>query len=83
LKTKATLCDTGIRRVDGSETTAVGAAMLAGVSAGAFRDLEQAVDAVVRLEPGEIDPDERDREQLEYAYAEYRELFDALESTTA
>lgn len=83
LATKATLTDCAIDRVTTEETTAVGGAMLAAVGAGIFASVAECVDAVVQLAPDPIEPDPSMKDVLESAYADYRNLYDTLETTFA
>jgi len=80
LTIKATLCDSPVSRVTTEETSAAGGALLAAVAAGIFRSLHEAVDAVVEVDLGTVEPDAAGAAAYEDAYVEYRELFDALES---
>jgi xylulokinase len=80
LTIKATLCGTPVSRVLTEETSAAGAAILAAVAAGTFASLEDAVDAVVEVDPVAIEPDATGASAYEEAYQEYRGLFDAMES---
>jgi xylulokinase len=83
LATKATLTGCAVDRVTTEETTAVGAAMLAAVGAGIFASVADCVDAVVQVAPDPIEPDPSMKDVLESAYADYRNLYDALETTFA
>ena len=83
LATKATLTDCAVDRVTTEETTAVGGAMLAAVGAGIFTSVAECVDAVVQLAPDPIEPDPSMKDVLESAYADYRKLYDALETSFA
>ena len=80
LQAKATICRTPIYHVTTEETSATGAAMLAGFAAGHFAGLDDAVDRVVEIADERIEPDESQFAQYDEAYAEYRSLFDALEA---
>jgi xylulokinase len=53
--------------------------MLAGVGAGTFRDLDEAVDRLTVLEPVAYEPDVSTAAAYDEAYDRYRRLFDALE----
>lgn len=79
LRTKATVCGTPISRVATCDSSAMGAGLLAAVAAGTFRDLIEATDAVVELDPVVVEPEPDSLEQLEAAYQDYRTLFDTLE----
>lgn len=79
VQTKATACNTAVHKVSSAETSAVGAAMLAGVGAGVFTDVEDAVARVVELSGDPVEPLPSDQPALEAAYQEYRAFYDALE----
>lgn len=79
MQTKATLCGTPIDRVRSDETSALGAAMLAGMAAGIFSDLDDAVNRVVEVAEDAVQPDSSCADVLEEAYQEYRAVYDALE----
>jgi xylulokinase len=79
LTAKATLCRTPINRIKASETSATGAAMLAGVAAGFFPDLKAAVDATVEVHTTAVDPDVTAQAAYDDAYRDYLSLFDAFE----
>jgi ribulose kinase len=66
----------------GDCATSTGAAMLAGVAAGAFADLETAVEACVELDPAPVVPDARTAAVYAESYAAYRSLFDAVQTWT-
>ena len=83
LVTKATLTGCAVDRVTTEETTAVGGAMLAAVGAGIFGSVAECVDAVVQVAPDPVEPDASMKDVLESAYADYRNLYDALETTFA
>jgi len=59
-----------------------GAAMLAGGAAGAFADLETAVEACVELDPDPVGPDAQTTARYAESYAAYRSLFDAIQTWT-
>lgn len=66
-----------LQRIEGAEHTAVGAALLAGVGAGVFADLPDAVARCVRY--GEIEePDAGTRAVYEAGFARFRALYPAL-----
>ncbi|MFV0252014.1 MAG: xylulokinase [Beutenbergiaceae bacterium] len=81
--TKATLADCLIDRVTTEETTAVGAAMVAAIGAGIYQDVPACVSEVVSLADDPIEPDPGIANALADAYGNYRELYDALETTFA
>ncbi len=60
------------------ETTALGAALVAGVSCGVFDDLHQAVQMCVGV-ASYIEPNTKHRQVYESAYALYREVYAALQ----
>ena len=60
-----------------NEGPALGAAILAGVSAGVYRDVESACDNLIHLEPG-LPPDLQAGREYEKYYKIYRELYPAL-----
>ncbi|MEO6888947.1 MAG: xylulokinase [Ktedonobacteraceae bacterium] len=60
------------------ETTALGAAMIAGVAAGLFADLQEAAYRVVRV-GAYVEPDPAQRQVYEHMYALYREVYTALQ----
>jgi xylulokinase len=82
LQIKADVTGRPVRRVLGDCATSTGAAMLAGVAAGAFPDLETAVGACVELDPAPIFPDARTAAVYAESYAAYRSLFDAVQTWT-
>jgi sugar (pentulose or hexulose) kinase len=61
------------------ETTAVGAAMLAGVGGGIFRDLDEAVELLAIVAPRTYEPNATVHDAYDEAYDRYRRLFDAVE----
>jgi xylulokinase len=79
MQIKADVTGRPVYRVLVKEATALGAALLAGVSAGTFEDLDDAVAKTVALadEPFEANP--RRAALYDDAYARYRSLFDAVE----
>jgi xylulokinase len=83
MQVKADVTGRPVRRVLAPEATALGAAMLAGVAAGIFGDLEDAVTRAVELAPEPFIPDES--RQLLYAdsYARYRALYRGVEGALA
>ena len=83
LTAKATLCRTPISRIRAEETSATGAAMLAGVASGIFSDIENAVERAVELDPVVIEPEPGLFAIYDEAYQEYLELFDSVESLPA
>jgi xylulokinase len=79
LQMKADVTGRAVRVLTTDEATALGAAMLAGVGAGTFRDLDEAVDRLTVLEPTTYEPDPDRRAAYDDAYGRYRALFDAVE----
>jgi xylulokinase len=79
LQMKADVTGRAVRVLTTDEATALGAAMLAGVGAGTFRDLDEAVDRLSVLEPTTYEPDPDHRAAYDDAYGRYRALFDAVE----
>ena len=75
----ASVLGVSLQTVEGTEHTAVGAAMLAGVGAGLFYDLAQAVAKTVRYGPTE-QPDLDDMAIYDAQYARFRALYPALRS---
>ncbi|HSB01688.1 MAG TPA: xylulokinase [Anaerolineales bacterium] len=68
--------------VNTSEGAAFGAALLAGVGAGAWRDVPGACKAAIKI-TGSTDPDSAQVEAYRKAYPLYRELYPALKSSFA
>jgi xylulokinase len=60
------------------ETTALGAAMLAGVAGGLFTNLQEAVQAAVSVAMY-TEPRSEHRQAYDDAYVLYREVYDALQ----
>ncbi len=79
LQMKADVTGRPVRVLATDEATALGAAMLAGVGAGTFLDLDDAVDRMTVLEPRVYEPDRSTRVAYDDAYGRYRRLFDAVE----
>jgi xylulokinase len=83
LQIKADVTGRPVRRVLGDCATSCGAAMLAGVAAGAFGDLDEAVARCVELGAEPLHPDAGRQATYEQSYRAYRDLFDAVEDWTA
>lgn len=83
LQIKADVTGRPVRRVLGDCATSTGAAMLAGVAAGAFADLDEAVSACVELDAEPVLPDPVAMEAYRERYSAYRALFDSVERWTA
>lgn len=79
LQMKADVIGRTVRVLAHKEATALGAAMLAGVGGGVFRDLDEAVECLAVLEPRAYEPDSSTSGAYDAAYDRYRRLFDALE----
>jgi len=60
------------------ETTALGAAMLAGVAGGLFASLQEAAQAAVSITTY-VEPNSQHRQAYDDAYTLYREVYDALQ----
>ena len=79
LQMKADVTGRAVRVMASDESTALGAAMLAGVGAGTFAGLDEAVERLAALEPRVYEPDPATTGAYDDAYGRYRALFDALE----
>jgi xylulokinase len=79
MQIKADVTGRTVHRVLVKEATALGAAMLAGVAAGTFRDLSDAVSRCVTVSDNPFVPDPSTRSRYEEAYLRYRDLYDAVE----
>lgn len=79
LQLKADVTGRAVRRVKNPEATATGAAMIAGVVAGTFANLDEAGTALTRLEAGTFEPDPANTAAYEDAYRAYRDLYDSVE----
>jgi xylulokinase len=79
LQVKADVTGRTVQRVLSAEPTAAGAAVLAGLAAGAFADPGDAVARTVRLAPRSHQPDPRTAEVYAERYAQYRALYDGAE----
>lgn len=80
LQVKADVTGRIVQPVLSAEPTAAGAAVLAGLAAGAFDGPADAVARTVRLAPRAYRPDPRTREVYEQRYAQYRALYDGAEA---
>ncbi len=74
LKTKANVLGTRIEVPEVRESTALGAAMLAGIGAGVYRDAEDALQKTYRT-GHTVDPEPEYRERYERQYEVFRELY--------
>jgi xylulokinase len=79
LQMKADVTGRRVRVLANDEATAIGAAMLAGVGAGTFADLDEAVAGLTTLDPAVYEPDASTATAYAHAYGRYRGLFDAIE----
>jgi xylulokinase len=79
LQMKADVTGRTVRVMASDESTALGAAMLAGVGAGAFAGLDDAVERLAAVEPRAYEPDPATAGAYDDAYGRYRALFDAVE----
>ena len=79
LQMKADVTGHRVRVLASDEATALGAAMLAGVGAGTFADLDEAVGALTTLDAVAFEPDPATSAAYADAYGRYRGLFDAVE----
>ncbi len=79
LQLKADVTGKPVRRVVHPEATALGATMIGAVAAGTFGSLDEAADALVRLEDEVYVPDPSVAPAYEDAYRTYRALYDAVE----
>jgi xylulokinase len=68
--------------VAAEEGAAYGAAILAGVGAGAWQSVEQACDAVVRVAK-KIPPNRQDSASMQHAYSVYKKIYAALKFAAA
>jgi len=64
--------------LEADEGPAFGAALLAGVGAGIYRDIDQAVDQTIRTN-GFTDPDKQNMKRYDEVYGLFRSLYQALE----
>ncbi len=81
MQIKADVTGRPVRRVQVSEATALGAALLAGVAAGIFSDLSEAVDRTVALADEAFVPNPATQSRYDDAYRRYRDLYTAIEGT--
>ena len=79
LQIKADVTGHPVRAVRGDHATSAGAAMLAGVAAGFFADLDEAATRTVRLADAPVCPRPHTAGLYEEAYRAYRRLFDGVE----
>jgi xylulokinase len=74
---QADVYDREVEIVAAEEGAAYGAAILAGVGAGAWQSVEQACDAVVRVAK-RIQPNPKDSATMQLSYTTYRKIYAAL-----
>ena len=82
LQIKADVCRLPVRPVLGPEPTALGAAMLAAVGAGAYPDAASAASQMAVLGDDHYEPDSARSACYDDGYRRYRRLFDAMEMIT-
>jgi xylulokinase len=82
LQTKADVCRLPVRPVLGPEPTALGAAMLAAVGAGAYSDAAAASQQMAVLGEHHHEADPKTAACYDEGYLRYRRLFDAIEAIT-
>ena len=83
LQIKADVTGRPVRPVLAEEPTATGAAVLAGLAAGTFRDPAEAVERTVTPSDRCYQPDERTQSVYAERYAQYRALYDGAEKALA
>jgi xylulokinase len=83
LQIKADVTGSPVRSVRGDHATSAGAAMLAGLAAGWFADVGEAVERCVRVADEPVLPRAEVAEAYDAAYAAYRRLFDGVEEALA
>jgi xylulokinase len=83
LQIKADVTGRPLRVLQGNFATSTGAAMLAGVACGSFRDLAEAATQCVHLVPEPILPRPELAETYAASYGRYRRLFDGVEGALA
>jgi xylulokinase len=79
MQIKADVTGRPVYRVRVKEATALGAGLLAGVSAGTFKDLDDAVARTVEVADEPFVASPRRAALYDESYAHYRALFDAVE----
>jgi xylulokinase len=79
LQIKADVTGRPVRALAAEHATSAGAAMVAGVAAGWFKNLDEAAASTVRLPEERVYPHPASVEVYADAYRTYRRLFDALE----
>lgn len=78
LQMKADVTGRVVRVLETLEATAMGAGYLAGMAAGIFADLDDAIERRTVLDPTPYVPDTSVRAAYDDAYGRYRAVFDAL-----
>ena len=78
LQMKADVTGRVVRVLETLEATAMGAGYLAGMAAGIFADLDDAIERRTVLDPTPYVPDTSVRAAYDDAYGRYRSVFDAL-----
>jgi len=79
MQIKADVTGRVVRTIEVGEATALGAALLAGVAAGTFADLDEAVARCVTVGARPYLPDPATASTYRDAYGRYRSLFDGVE----
>jgi sugar (pentulose or hexulose) kinase len=79
MQIKADVTGRAVHRVLVKEATALGAALLAGVSAGTFKNLDDGVERSVTLADEPFVARPQNTTLYDESYGRYRALFDALE----
>jgi xylulokinase len=83
LQIKADITGRTVQPVLTAEPTALGAAILAGMAAGTFRDAADGVARTVRLSPRCFQPDPQVKDVYAERYAQYLALYDGAEGALA
>lgn len=83
LQIKADVTGRPMRALRGDAATSAGAAMLAGLAAGAFRDPSEAAARCVHLRREPVLPRAENRDAYDEGYARYRRLYDGVEGALA
>ena len=82
LELRAALSGKTIKQLECNEAGCLGAAMLAGIATGVYRDEEDAVRSAVRIRD-RVTPDAELAELYREVYGTYREIYPALEPVRA
>ncbi len=83
LQLQADIFDQPVHRTETVEAAAVGAAMLAGIGIGLYRDADDAVRQVVHWQDAITHPDPARAERYQDSYAIYQRLYPSLAATSA